>query len=124
MQYVLQSPNVWHGFLSQVSNSVVAMQGTMGRPYDGNASLDDRESMARMTPYGSSSRPREMGDVQGALGRGFDGTEPMGTAGVVKGRKEKEKGEVAGERGLVGSVVGHLMGSEATIREMSSMTFG
>lgn len=53
------------------------------------------------------------------MGRGFDAAEPTagsGPAGMMMGKKEREKemNRLSGE--------GHLM-NEATIREMSTMTF-
>lgn len=53
-----------------------------------------------------------MSAIEGAMGRGYDGAEPAAGDMVIRGRKEAER--------LVGE--GHLM-NEATIREMSTMTF-
>ena len=103
MQYVLQAPNVWHGFLNQVPNSVAAMQGTAGT----QANLDDGiGSMAGMRGGGS-----DMSTIEGAMGRGFDGAENTTGSG---GKKDHEQERLSAE--------GHLM-NEATIREMSTMTF-
>lgn len=121
MQYVLQAPNVWHGFLNQVGPSAIAvLQGNAG-PTMITEYNNDKDGGEFVASVGASQQSamvgsqrgnrREMSMVQGALGKGFDGTDSR-AANAVKGKKEVER--------LVGE--GHLM-NEATIREMSTMTF-
>ena len=105
MQYVLQAPNVWHGFLNQLPSTVAAMHGTAGRT---TKMIDDAVG------NGSAAGVTDLSNVEGALGRGFDNSES--TVGLVRGKKEGANEE---ERL---SAEGHLM-NEATIREMSTMTF-
>ncbi|KAF1343613.1 hypothetical protein BDV97DRAFT_323453 [Delphinella strobiligena] len=103
MQYVLQAPNVWHGFLNQPPTSAVAAI---------KGAEDGRISMGGAGDGLVGLRGQEMTAVEGAMGRSYDGAEPAAGEMVVRGRKEAER--------LVGE--GHLM-NEATIREMITMTF-
>ncbi|KAL1301965.1 hypothetical protein AAFC00_002421 [Neodothiora populina] len=107
MQYVLQAPNVWHGFLNQSPNVMPGAQGTDRTSMEHNAAA---ENLPRSSGDGARRTGGELAQVAGPFGRGFDGSEQP--ASSIKGKKEAER--------LVGE--GHLM-NEATIREMSTMTF-
>lgn len=144
MQYVLQAPNVWHGFLNQVPNSAHALTGTTGR----QASLGDGTGTVHGAGVGwagdgtvRSSRQsvggsNEMGILQGALGRGFPGAFEDGGTGIEgtgvfdhadHHQQVLQDGDGNDEDAAAAAMAppggdGHLL-NEATIREMSTMTF-